>query len=239
MSGTASHIGSCRLLPVPCYHNPNSSKMRSLSGCAYWVAALVVISCARERPVEPGFGAGAALLWKAPGSGAGRVSVDSSLVFFPGDHNELFAVRKSTGRVAWSAPTNNLGHTIGFGTVVSGQVVVMIDVYLYAFDRVNGQSKWIFRGETGASPANSNPNANDSLVFEGSGGGITWALRATTGEVVWRRPSPLNYPALARDPVPSGNQVFVSYVEANGGFRGALAALGAAPCCGYTISRTT
>jgi outer membrane protein assembly factor BamB len=103
----------------------------------------------------------------------------------------------------------------------------MVDIYLYAFDRATGQRVWVFQGEPESNPANSNPAANDSLVFTGSGGGITWALRAATGDVVWRRPAPLPYPVLAVHPVVSEDLVFIGYTEPGAGERGALAALDA------------
>ena len=111
--------------------------MRMLLGRVCWLIAGFVVGCTPEAAVDPEFGAGAALIWKARDSAAGRVSVDSALVFFPGIYSELIAVRKATGQVAWrSATSGGLPRTIGFGTAISGPVVVMLDVNLYAFDVV-------------------------------------------------------------------------------------------------------
>lgn len=182
--------------------------------------------CGKE-PLDPALGRAIDIVWRVPGSGAGRVTQDSRLVFFPGE-NEVVAVTKATGKVAWRSTTRaGGGGTVGFGTTVSGEVVVMVDVYLYAFDRSNGHPRWMFPGEPGAPPANADPTSNDSVVFSGSGGGVAWALRAGTGEVIWRRPSPVAYPAIALDPVVAGDQLFVGYSEMGAGTRGALVSLDA------------
>jgi outer membrane protein assembly factor BamB len=192
----------------------------------WWLVVAAAISCAHELPTDSQYGQPAIVVWRTPGSAAGRVSQDSALAFFPGDHNELIAVNKATGRIAWRSPTNEAyDGTLGFGTTVAGPLVIMVDVYLYAFDRANGNLRWVFEGEPGVNLANSNPTANDSVVFTGSGGGIVWALNALTGRVVWRRPAPVPYPVLAVHPVVSGDLLFVGYTEPGAGDRGAVGAL--------------
>ncbi len=133
-----------------------------------WSLLTTGTSCHHDSPLDPRFGRRPSIAWAVQAATAGRASADSTRVYFSGLNNELVAVEKATGRIAWRSHTQNTsGQTIGFGTAVSGPNVVMVDIELYAFDRVTGVPRWHFRGETGASTANSNPAANDSLIFEG------------------------------------------------------------------------
>jgi outer membrane protein assembly factor BamB len=207
----------------------NASHSKIVRSGRWWLLVVGIGACSHERLVDPQFGRPATVIWRAEGSAAGRVSQDQLRAFFPGDRNELVAVNKSTGQIAWRSQTRQDGTgTLGFGTAVTGSFVVMVDLYLYAFDRETGLPGWRFEAEIGVNLANSTPTANDSVVFIGSGAGIVWALDGKTGSVIWRRPPPVSYPALAVHPVFAGDLVLVGYTEPAAGNRGALGALDAA-----------
>jgi len=195
------------------------------------VAAIVVfftgcnsVPSETTSPLE--YGRAAVLVWKAPGVGTGRVSIDGDRVYFPGLYHTITAVDKRTGRKAWESSTGlSTPLTLGQGTALAGSVVIMADGYLYAFDRRTGALRWVFVGESGTYAGNAIPAGNASLVFAGSQTGVAYALASETGKVVWSTPSPVAFPSKAFDPVVDGDLVFFGYAQQGGERGGGLAAL--------------
>lgn len=198
--------------------------LRGVRAGGLGLLAGLLLACSKEPPTQSLIDASGQATWVVPYTGKGRVVAAGDLVFFPGDFHDVIAVRKNTGVVAWRSRTAiQSPNTIGWGVAVAGDVVVLPDAYLHAFDRSTGALRWTFTGDEGGLPAQAVPVGNSQLVFSGSGNGLVYGIRAADGVEVWRAAPPWNDGYLAMDPTLAGDTLFVGYAGYPG-LRGGIAA---------------
>lgn len=150
------------------------------------------------------------IVWQVAGEGRGVPSQDAQTLFAMTKSHELLAIDKATGRVRWRSKSGfRDGDTRGWGTAIAGDVVVMSDRNIYAFDRVSGAARWTFAPAEGF-PGYSLVTSDSSSVYVGSASrGWVWALSAATGAVRWSRQLDTAHRATAWDPVVHDGVVYV------------------------------
>lgn len=112
-------------------------------------------------------------------------------VVYVGSHTgDLYAIDATSGELKWKFPTG--GEISSSPAVAGGMIFVNNDDGFYAMDAVTGREKW--RLKTGQPvPFNhrwdyyqSSPAWVDGIVYFGSADGFIYAVKAETGEVVWK-----------------------------------------------------
>ena len=131
------------------------------------------------------------IVWQSPIPTLGPGTHAGDAVFFATRAHELVALEKSTGAVRWLRSSNVTGSNLVTqeSPVIAGDLVVLGDEYLHAFDRVTGAPRWKFGDALPASTAR--PGVYDfasdgSVVYAGSVIGSAFAIDAATGTQVWR-----------------------------------------------------
>ena len=124
-------------------------------------------------------------LWRVSGRGFGVPAFDAERAYFMSWQHELVVVDKQSGAQRWTRRTAaSAENTSGFNLVIAGDVVVMPDAALYAFDRVTGEPRWTF------APAGDPPGAgfiatDGQTIYAGSFAGRVYAVDASTGTQRW------------------------------------------------------
>lgn len=116
------------------------------------LCALFLLAC-RADPGGPAGGAGR-VAWRVPDAGWSlSPAMDAATVYFGSRGHEVVALERASGRLRWRARTDIISsYPQGRTILVAGDVVVMNDFYLYAFDRATGARAWTFRPANGDQP---------------------------------------------------------------------------------------
>lgn len=172
------------------------------------------------------------VLWRVPGDGAPVVpSFDSTTAFFANFHHGLVAIDRRDGAVRWRASTGvgTNGPVAGFNSVVAGDVVVVGDVDLYAYNRESGALAWSFRASDDDETGDHFLSTDDTVVYASSLDGRVYAIDSRSGVPLWvtQLPGPPGVRTITFDPVVGHKQVFVGLWHDTNPITGGLAALDA------------
>ena len=176
--------------------------------------------------------AGGRVLWKTAGTGwSVTPSHDSSRVFFGSMDHEIIALDRETGREVWRSNTGvgPGGATAGTNTLVVGDVVVIGDVDLYAFDRQTGERRWVFQPSDLDVTGGKRIDADSTTIYASSFTGRVYAIDAANGTLRWVTQIPGGPERTsADDPFVSDGVVYVGTWHETHPLTGGLAALDAA-----------
>jgi outer membrane protein assembly factor BamB len=104
---------------------------------------------------------------------------------FIGGQDGMVALDPATGQVQWRFPTPG-----GYANspAVAGDTLYFDsgDSTVYALGADPGTERWHFRGTPGAGAEFTNPTVVEGVVYVGSSEGYLLALRASTGQIIWR-----------------------------------------------------
>lgn len=181
-SGRGQAIGTRRIARSACQVNRRSSRV---FGTVLIVATCQLLSaCSLVEPDNPGR---ERILWHVEGQGFSVLpSMDPTTVYFGSFDHRLIAVDKSSGSVRWSAKTTGINqYTVGFNTVVAGDVVAMGDAWIYAYDRLTGAQRWIYRPEDGDLAGVGFLATDGSTIYAASRRNRAHAIDAATGRQLW------------------------------------------------------
>lgn len=172
------------------------------------------------------------VLWRVPGHGWLIVpSYDSSRVYFGTMDHRLLALDRRTGAVRWEAKTGNGpgGSTAGKNSVVVGDVVVLGDVDLYAFNCATGALRWVFSPSDLDETGTHHLGADSSTIYASSLYGRVYAIDARSGTPRWVTQLPGGAErTITFDPVEHAGIIFVGVAHETHPITGGLAALDAA-----------
>ena len=163
-----------------------SSRIRTgLLRAAAVTFALFVAGASCRAPTETV--PSGAVLWRLPGRGwAVTPAYDRTAVFFASFAHEVLAVDKASGRVRWRRATGMPGrYTAGRNILLAGGVVVVPDMDLHAFDRVDGTRRWTFAPANGDQTGHGVVATDGHLVFAATPEGRVYALDAAAGSQRW------------------------------------------------------
>lgn len=158
--------------------------------CQFLLVVLVAVgldSC--SEPVEPR--GGSAIIWRVA-SGSPELpfvpvaNVARSMIYFGTPDHRLKKLRGSDGQVMWDVPINSSQVVFPrMGAILSGGVVALSLVDIFAFDTTTGQHRWTYAPpnleDTGDGPL----AANDTTIFAASRTGRVHAINAATGTARW------------------------------------------------------
>lgn len=151
--------------------------LESATGRTVWAAPL-----RQQRPLQSSRCIG----WAAVG---GDLVVVTSFT-----DGYIHALERESGAERWTAPNlaaTQAGGDMRFGVIVGGTLVVGSSTgTVVGLDLATGAERW--RTDTQRGSADAPLVADDSLVFVTHAGGQLAALRAETGEIVWRACNPLD-----------------------------------------------
>jgi len=143
-------------------------------------------------------------------------AVDSATVFFGGLNNEIVAADKRTGRLLWRQSTGGSDFfSLGRNVVLAGDVAVVGDGDIRAFNRATGAPRWAFPG------SEDNPGtaylATDGLtVYAMSQLGIVYAVNALTGAQQWLTDLSGEGSFQTSGPIVSAGIVFINLIGFDG-----------------------
>lgn len=210
--------------------------MHTLTRNGTWIrtAALFILlacsySCEPSRIAAP---PADRVLWRVKGDGAPVVpSFDSTTAFFADFHHGLIAIDQRKGSVKWRASTGvgTDGPVAGFNSVVAGDVVVVGDVDLFAYDRASGALTWSFRASDDDETGDHFLATDGSVIYASSLYGRVYAIDSRSGIPLWvtQLPGPPGVRTATFDPVVGHGQVFVGLWYDTNPMTGGLAALDA------------
>jgi outer membrane protein assembly factor BamB len=200
-----------------------------------FVMALLVFGCGLACELAPRIAPPPAerVLWKVRGESFPIVpSFDSTTAFFASQDHRLVAIDRRAGRVLWQSSTDNGAGSVtgGFNSVVAGDVVVLGDVDLYAFNRVTGSRAWSFRASDDDETGSHAIATDGTTIYTSSYFGRVYAIDSRTGQPTWvtQLQGPSGVRTTTFDPVVKGGQVFVGLLHDTNPLSGGLAALDAA-----------
>ena len=130
--------------------------------------------------------AGGGILWQVAGRGIGAPAVSDSTVYVASLDHHVLALDARTGQERWNVTTGvTLGENEGRNVLIVGNLVIVPDAAIHAFDRVTGERRWTFSTTSGDLPGRYILSTDGVRVFAGSPAGFAYALDATTGQPVW------------------------------------------------------
>jgi outer membrane protein assembly factor BamB len=146
------------------------------------------------------------LAWRARGDrrlfGRGRFysspAVAYGRVYIGSTDGKVYSFGATTGRRRWSHSTH--GYVYGSPAVWNDRVFIgSYDKYFYCFDAATGDLRWRFRA---AGPISGSATVVDGVVYFASlkgsrAHGRTYAVRATTGKLLWSFPDGQYSPVVA------------------------------------------
>lgn len=146
------------------------------------------------------------------------------------DHR-IIALDRHSGEEMWEAGTGvgPGGATSGDNTLVVGDVVVLGDIDVYAFDRVTGEQRWVFQPGNLDGAGTDRLSADSEAIFASSRYGRVYAIDARSGTQRWMTQIPGGQERTSTiDPVVSDGVVYVGTWHETHPLTGGLAALDAA-----------
>src|SRR5688500_16062203 len=128
-------------------------------------ASILTGTSCSDGPSDPQLGD--RVLWKHSRTGVNILpSMSVDLVYFGSRSHELVALDKSNGSLKWVANTSVGGdRTAGFNTVVSGEIVALGDIDVFAFDRNTGAPRWTFRPSDDDETGTNWLGADDQTIY--------------------------------------------------------------------------
>jgi outer membrane protein assembly factor BamB len=138
--------------------------------------------------VEPESSAQGRLLWHVAGRGSGiDPTTDESTVFFASWNHEAIALEKATGQVRWRTSTGETGSifVMSANLVVAGDVVVLGDSWIHAFDQLTGVKRWVHAPPDGHQIGAGALATDGELVYAGGSSNRIYAIEAATGAARW------------------------------------------------------
>lgn len=145
-------------------------------------AALSGVAC--RAPSEPD--SEQRLLWKAAGGSIAAPAAADATVYFLTVNHTVVALDAGTGVQRWQAVVGaGNGPPRGWNLIVAGGNVIAPDEAVYAFDRVTGSQRWVFRPSSADMPGRFHISTDGSRVFTGSPAGFAYALDPATGSAIW------------------------------------------------------
>lgn len=163
--------------------------LRPFADCVLTVIVVTASIGSCAEPISPG--GGNAVIWRVP-SGVSELplvpaaNMDRSMIYFATPDHRVKKIRGSDGNVVWDVPLPSTQvASPGMGAVLSGGVVAISLVDIFAFDTTTGQRRWTYAPpnleETGDHPL----AANDTTIFAASLSGRVHAINAKTGTARW------------------------------------------------------
>jgi len=213
---------------------PSQAAVSSLPSPRPWrrIASIMLLSIAAltcNGSTEPG--QGGRVIWQVAGSGWSITpSHDSSRVFFGTMDHRLIALDRETGEQVWEASTGvgPGGTTAGTNTLVVGDVVVVGDVDIYAFDRTTGERRWVFQPNDLDETGRDRLSADHETIYASSLYGRVYAIDAKSGAQRWVTQIPGGADRTSTfDPTISAGVVYVGTWHETHPLTGGLAALDA------------
>ena len=187
---------------------------------------LVLSSASCGGPSEPP--PSGRVMWTVAEAGGLVPVTDQQTVYFFSPGHEVIAVNKMTGSVRWRAATDAAGQLGGTNLLLVGDLVVVPDVSLYAFDRATGARKWVFQPADGDRPGFRGISTDGSSIFAGSQTARVYAVDAATGQQKWAVPiDAIDGSATAFSPAVHNGVVYVGLKRFTTPATGALVALDA------------
>jgi outer membrane protein assembly factor BamB len=190
--------------------------------------SIAALTC--NGSTEPG--QGGRVIWQVAGTGWSITpSHDSSRVFFGTMDHRLLALDRETGEQLWEASTGvgPGGATAGTNTLVVGDVVVIGDVDIYAFDRATGEQRWVFQPSDLDETGRDRLSADHETIYASSLYGRVYAIDAKSGAQRWMTQIPGGAERTSTiDPTISDGVVYVGTWHETHPLTGGLAALDAA-----------
>ena len=152
------------------------------------VAAATAASVCTEPVVRSD---GSAIIWRVP-SGSPELpllpaaNAARTMIYFGTPDHRIKKIRGSDGQVMWDVPINSTQVVFpGMGAVVSGGVVALSLVDIFAFDTTTGQRRWVYAPPNVEETGDSRLAANDTTIFAASRAGRVHAINARTGVARW------------------------------------------------------
>lgn len=204
---------------------------RAAAACLTSAAALLASCDSPTASLPPG-----RVVWRTAGQGwPVRPSFDSTTVYFGAKDHRLVALDRNTGEKRWEAftSTHSVDNTTsGTTTLVAGDLVLLGDIDIYAFDRRTGARRWIFQAreydydELGDGKF----GFDGSAIYVGSLTGRVYAIDAAMGTQRWTTSLVTDdtIPTMASDPVVRDGVVYVGVSRISSPLSGSLVALDAA-----------
>jgi outer membrane protein assembly factor BamB len=178
---------------------------RRILGIVGWGVSGINCSSATEPTSGPG-----SIVWSFPaGSDTAPALADSTVYFGTGD-NAALALDNRTGALRWRTPTGETGGPPGRNVLLVGQLLIVPDFGVYAFDRVTGQQRWSFRPASGDTPGRYTIATDGTRIFLGSAAGFAYALDAATGAALWTNPYAVDGNSTMSFPMTDQGQVYLT-----------------------------
>lgn len=190
------------------------------------VVVSVLLAGCGSTPSAPG---SQRVLWRVEGRGWHVTpSVDATNVYFGSIDHELLAVDQASGAVRWRRNTGAEGpYTLGYSTLVVGNLIVIGDADVYAFDRRTGAPRWMFRPPELDYTGRGQLAVSGGIIYTGSNLNRVFAIDAATGSERWRVQLPGDDRSSAFHPTTHDGMVFAGIKRFGIPTTGALAALDA------------
>ena len=205
----------------------NATRLNTLGFVVY---ALVTACNVQTFGSEPDDGV-EKVLWTADGAVSGQPATDGSYIYYGTTDHQLFSVDRDNGVLRWRSQTDaTTPNTLnGANIVLAGGNVIFGDYYLYAFDQVTGNRRWVFNPESQGIPGHGvgayEQSTDGSTVYAGSGSGHVYAVNATDGSLVWLNALAVDGQSSVYDPVIDGALLYVTVRHFTNPITGAVVAL--------------
>jgi outer membrane protein assembly factor BamB len=147
------------------------------------------------------------------------------MAFFLTGNHDVVAVSAVSGTLVWKQNTGDADPDVGSGVTLAGQMVIVGDYEVTAYDRATGRLRWRFVPPSGFAPGPSLGEGADGLVFAGSSAGRAYGIDLESGRARWATVLTDNVNTLVYPPVVAGDLVVVAYVTFLAPTRGGIVAL--------------
>ena len=192
------------------------------------VLALGLCGIACRTATEPTSGPGS-ILWSFPAGSDTSPAIADSTVYFGTKDNTALALDSRTGALRWRTPTGESGGSApGDNVLLVGQLLIVPDLGVYAFDRTTGQKRWSFRPASGDTPGRYTIATDGTRIFLGSAAGFAYALDAATGAALWTNPYAVDGNTTMTCPMTDQGQVYLTLRHNTNPSTGGVVALDAA-----------
>ena len=196
--------------------------------CGVLVALLATGGCASD--LGPGRPPRSHVIWELPiRSWTVTPALSGETVYFASRAHDVIAVDRATGRERWRSTTGVPGdYPIGANLVVAGDVVVMPDILLFAFDTATGTPRWTFRPANRDQPGLSGIATDGETIYTPSIDNHAYAVDARTGRQKWDTTLPGDSTSGSFNPAVRDGLVFIGVKRFRNPTTGAFVALDAA-----------